>query len=600
MQPVTPRQRILCWCLRQLKLCSFPLLLLFAIIGLCRPGLSFAAGQATDNTNAYIGSEACAKCHRQIYDGYKQTSMGRSIVAVTPALIKSMQLPAEYNDPRLKRQFSAYLENGKLYQSESASHAAGYDSFRDVHSLEWMIGAGRNGFGFLTVRDSYLFQAPLSFYTKAEAWGPSPGYEFADYGFSRPILTGCIVCHSGSPRPVASTNGRYEEPPFAEAAIGCEKCHGPGAIHVQAMQSNAAHPANNDFITNPARLSPALANDVCMSCHQAGDVRVLQPGRRYDEFRPGMPLNDILAILKVPPTREAPPDEDHLEHYYSMTLSKCYRSSGGQLRCISCHDPHVEPSREQAPEYYNKKCLACHTDRSCSLPAAARQHSTPADNCIGCHMPQRDIRVISHSSATNHRIVRVPGEPFPDIAFQQTTPSLPDLIHLDRTAGAPGLPPLTLPPLTLLQAYGELAEDKPQYLAPYLTVLHQLSESQPGNALVQAALGRSDLKSGNIPQAADHLGRSLEIDPVQPAVAGDMADALVKLGRTEEAAALLRKATDQDPFNPVLKKKLIVSYISLHQYAQAKAAMEDYLKVFPQDSFMRQMLARAGGNAAQP
>jgi hypothetical protein len=544
--------------------------------------------------NAYVGSKACADCHRQIYNEYMQTGMGRSISPVTPALLKTMQIPAAYEDRKLNRQFSVYAQDGKLYQSESETDATGKEVFHDVHLLPWVVGAGENGFGLLAVRDNYLFQAPLSYYSKSMTWGPSPGYEFADYGFSRPILAGCIVCHSGISHPVPSTNGRYEEPPFSEAAIGCEKCHGPGSLHIRAMQGRGGPPAGDDFITNPAHLSTALSNDICMYCHQGGDVRVLQPGRQYSEFRPGMPLDDILAIFKVPPTHESPPDDDHIEHYYSMTMSKCYRVSAGRLRCITCHDPHVEPSREQAPEYYNKKCLTCHTNRSCSLPMAARQHSTPADNCISCHMPQRDIRVISHSSATNHRIVRMPGEPFPEVAFQQATSSLPDLIHLNP---APGRAAEVFSPLTLLQAYGELAEDKSQYIAPYLKVLDQLSQSQPENALVQAALGRRDLKNGNILQAVDHLGRSLQLDPVQPTVAGDMADALEKLGKTEEAAALLRKAIDQDPFNPVLQKKLIVSYINLHQYAEAKAAIKEYLNIFPQDSFMRQMLARAQGNA---
>ena len=516
--------------------------------------------------------------------------MGRSMSEITPALLETMPLPATYDDQVHNRHFSVYAQEGKLYQSEFETDAAGKEVFRDTHQLQWKIGAGENGFGLLTDRDNYLFQAPLSFYSKPMTWGLSPGYEFADYGFSRPVLAGCIVCHSGRAQPVASTNGRYEDPPFSETAIGCERCHGPGGNHAQAMKTGTGLGAKDHFIVNPAHLTPDLANNICMYCHQTGDVRVLQPGKSYQDFRPGTPLDGTLAILKVPPTRESPPDDDHVEHYYSMTLSKCYRASAGRLRCITCHDPHVEPSQHQAPEYFNKKCLACHTNQSCSLSLAARQHSTPANNCIGCHMPKRDIRVISHSSVTNHRILRQPGEAFPEITFQQTTPLLPDLIHLNPAPGKAGAP---LPPLTLLQAYGELAENKPEYVAPYLKVLDRLSQSDPENALVQAALGRRDLKSGNIPQAADHLQHSLRLDPRQPAVAGDLADALQKLGQTEEAAALLRQAIDQDPFNPVLQKKLIVSYISLRQYADAKAAMERYLSVFPQDSFMRQMLARA-------
>jgi hypothetical protein len=576
-------------------LSSIPLVLLISIFFTYRPLSDIHAAQTTQSASEYVGSKACANCHRQLYDEYTRTSMGRSLLQVTPALIKTMHLPAAYDNGKLNRHFSVYVQDGTLYQSESETDAAGKEVFRDVHPLQWIIGAGENGFGLLTARDDYLFQAPLSFYSKSMTWDLSPGYEFADYGFGRPILTGCIVCHSGNPRPVSATNGQYENPPFSEASIGCEKCHGPGSTHIRAMQGDMNHPSSESFIVNPAHLSTALSNDICMSCHQTGDVRVLQPGKQYADFRPGMPLDDVLAILKVPPTRESPPDDDHVEHYYSMTLSKCYRASAGRLRCITCHDPHIEPAQEQAPEYYNKKCLTCHTTRSCNLSLAAREHSTPADNCIGCHMPKRHIQVISHSNATNHRIVRRPGEPFPDIAFQQTMPSLPDLIHLNP---APGKADATLPPLTLLEAYGELAENKPQYVAPYLRVLDQLSQSQPENALVQAALGRKYLQSGDIQQAADHLQHSLQLNPVQPSVAGDMADALEKLGRTEEAAALLRKAIDQDPFNPVLQKKLIVSYINMHQYPDATAAMEQYLKVFPQDSFMRQMLVRAQATPA--
>jgi len=187
-----------------------------------------------------------------------------------------------------------------------------------------------------------------------------------------------------------------------------------------------------------------------MSCHQTGDVRVLKPGKNHGDFRPGNPLDDTMSILMVPPKRESPPQSDLLEHYYSMTLSKCYRASGERMSCISCHDPHVVPTREEAPEYFKKKCLTCHTEKSCTLSLQVREQQHPADDCGGCHMKKRDVREISHSSITNHRILARPDEPFPDIAFQQTTAALPDLIHLNPAPGKKGVPPPALDPAASL------------------------------------------------------------------------------------------------------------------------------------------------------
>jgi hypothetical protein len=76
--------------------------------------------------------------------------------------------------------------------------------------MEWIIGTGENGFGALLRRDGYLFQAPLSYYSKAAHWDLSPGYQNGDLAFNRLIQPGCIYCHSGRPQPV---------PNFARASM---------------------------------------------------------------------------------------------------------------------------------------------------------------------------------------------------------------------------------------------------------------------------------------------------------------------------------------------------------------------------------------------
>jgi len=541
--------------------------------------------------DGFVGSLSCVPCHKDIYDKFAKTSMGRSMTRVTPGLLANLATSGSSYDERLNQHFEVFARDGKLFQTQYAREVGGNEIFRETHEIQWIIGSGTNGFAGMTTNGAYLFQGPLSFYSKIGAWRLSPGYEFGNYGFNRPILAGCVACHSGQAMPTASGNGRFEDPPFQELAIGCENCHGPGKGHVREMTGNrTVARTGQTSIVNPARLAPALADNICMFCHQTGDVRVLKPNKDYRDFRPGQPLDDTLSIFLVPPKRGAPPPSDHVEHYYSMILSKCYRSSGRGLSCITCHDPHSQPSRKEAAAYFAGKCAGCHTDKNCKVPLSIRQERKPPNDCAGCHMPKRDVGVILHSSVTSHRIMARPDEPLPEAAFHQTTSALPDLIHL---SALPAQKEMSPPALTLLAAYGELMDQAPEYRGRYLALLEELEHSQPENALVQASLGRRALLDGKASEGAVHLQHALRIGPPQATTYADLAEAQAKLGQENEAIVSLQRAVELDPFNAVFQKKLVLRFIEMKQYAQASAALKQYVQTFPQDSFMRQMLNRA-------
>lgn len=553
--------------------------------------------------DGYVGSAACARCHRSISSSFAKASMGHSLTPITPEFLQTLPLGSpeitSVFDAKSNHRFEVRAENGKLIQSERETAANGQEIFRSAHEIGWIIGTGENGFGALLRRDDYLFQAPLSYYTRAARWDLSPGYQNLDDGFNRVIQPGCIYCHSGRPQPIGGHDGSYRDPAFTQSSVGCENCHGPGAAHIEAMRKGKiAKNGPDPTIVNPEHLSGQLANDICMSCHQVGDARVLQSGKTYQDFRPGEPLERTFSIFQIPPTRDNPPDDDHLDHYYSMSLSRCFLATRSlptekQLRCISCHDPHVEPTGDEIPAHFNSACLACHTETSCTAPQAARQATTPRDNCISCHMPQRSIRVISHSNATNHRIVRTPDEPFPDQTFNQTTAAMPDLIEMNP-AGERGSGATVPPALTRLQAEALLkAEGKAQFVQPWLKTLGELETSNPENAIVQASLGHRDLDDHRYAEAISHLEHSLRLDPQQPLVYVDLCAAQEQSGMHAEAIASARKAVDLEPFNSGIRKTLIYQLIQDKRYEQAETEMEKYLQIFPEDDQMRQMLAIA-------
>jgi Tetratricopeptide repeat len=556
------------------------------------PRSATASSGTAPNATGYVGSKICAQCHAPIANKYSRTDMGRSMSEITPMLLGKIPTAASVVGDQLHRHFDVRAEDGRLLQSEYEIGEDGKAVFRETYPVDWIIGSGANGFGAIIKRGEFLFEAPLSFYSKTQAWALSPGYQFGDYGFNRPILPGCIACHSGRPQAVLNGNGRFLDPPFRELAIGCENCHGPGEAHVREMrEGDSSVEGATHSIVNPAKLEPWLADNICMSCHQAGDAIVLKPGKDYRDFRPGTPLDDTLTILMVPPQRDSP-QTDLLEHYFSMTLSKCYRSSGGRLSCISCHDPHVAPASQDAPAYYRQKCLSCHTEKSCALPLAIRQRKTPPDDCAGCHMPKRGVPVIAHAVLTNHRILAQAEEPYPDAAFHMTTPQMPDLLHLSAIPAKRDEP---ISAMILLQAYGQLMIPNPEYRGRYFTLAKQLEAVDPDNVNVLEALAALSIEQKKDEAAIRYLDRAVKHGAMSQQTYEQLASLLVQLGRYQEAVDVLERGIKQMPYDAMLYRLLGSSYLLLHKNSDAAALLQQAVQNFPQDGTLRKLLKDSEG-----
>src|SRR5262249_37431410 len=72
-----------------------------------------------------------------------------------------------------------------------------------------------------------------------------------------------------------------------------------------------------------------------------------------------------------------------------------------------CHDPHQLPAAAEKAAYYRGRCLECHAEKGCSLPAAERRRQQADDSCAACHMRARSTD-LAHSTITDHRVLRTP------------------------------------------------------------------------------------------------------------------------------------------------------------------------------------------------
>ena len=181
----------------------------------------------------------------------------------------------------------------------------------------------------------------------------------------------CLFCHANRAEPIERTLNRYREPIFAGEAIGCERCHGPGELHVKQP---GAEKGIDRSIVNPKHLEPALREAVCQQCHLQGQARVLRAGREVFDFRPGLPLELFYDTFVWHPG--VPHDQKAVGHVEQMTESRCFEKSAGKLGCASCHDPHEKPSTAASANYYRQRCLNCHTEQSCSAPVNERREES--------------------------------------------------------------------------------------------------------------------------------------------------------------------------------------------------------------------------------
>jgi predicted CXXCH cytochrome family protein len=481
----------------------------------------------------YVGDAACANCHSQISKTYSRHPMGKSLAPVSQ-IAAQQPYDEAHHDPFEADGFTYRVEREgeRVFHRETCKDSQGKVVVDHRVEIQYAIGSGTHACSYLLNRDGFLFQSPITWYAQKGIWDLSPGYRGRHASFDRPILAECLYCHANRTEPVRDTVNRYQEPVFRGHTIGCERCHGPGELHVARQEASVAGP--DPTIVNPGHLAYPLRESVCQQCHLQGAVRVLRRGLDVDSFRPGLPFEQFWSVFVRPPEFA---ETVLLGHVEQMHASRCFLESRApnRLGCISCHDPHSIPAPELKSTFYRNRCLQCHTEAHCKQPAADRRAVVPDDSCYACHMPKQPTLDITHTAITDHRVVRRQQAASP-LQPRVLGPREVPLTHFHRDRIAPNDPEYARDlGLALVELARERSAVSRQLSETALDYLGPAVQRGPEDVPAWAARARAQALLGQFQEALSSCDRALALAPNHEATLVDAARYAEQLGNRARA-----------------------------------------------------------------
>lgn len=531
----------------------------------------------------YVGEQACASCHEDLFQSYQSHGMARSLYPLTPenavedfsGILVTHEASGFY--------YTAYARDGAFYQEEFRLDALGRKTHQLVRRIDYVVGSGTAARSYLTEEGGRYHQLPLTWYTQAGRWDLSPGYREANARFGRAVPDRCMACHNDVSEPVPFVPGKFTQ--IAEG-IGCERCHGPGSLHVETRLEDPEPPDSIDYtIVNPAHLALDLRLDVCQQCHLNATVSVLREGREAFGFRPGQPLAAHVALFDLETEEQG--TIAVISHADRMRQSPCFLESTG-MDCTTCHNPH-EGFREAGPGYFNQTCIDCHATGplQAAMPTAELQaQHAPDAACFSCHMPKVEAEDAPHSSFTDHYIRVVEAEERVTRTVQETQGKVVLAPYFERDAGSPEGAVYE----GMAYAIEGRRTNRPDVLAEAVRRLSGALPAAPAISEGHYLLGFARLQLGEVEAAIPALEEAVRLRPGVPERLNTLAQAYEAAGRPPAAIEpLYREALAVQPAAAEIR-------VNFGRFLEAQGRLDEALAQYRQAAAENPWLAPAHYN----
>ncbi len=553
---------------------------------------------------AYADAASCAACHAAIAETYSRTGMARAF-SEAQGLVAQGFSPANA-EPLFHKASNRYYtmveREGRVFQRR---HQIGFDG-RETNVLEleahYVVGSGNHARTFLHRTPSgRLMQLPVSWYSggvrlradtpiasaRQAFWEMSPGYDRpAHLDFRRAIDAGCMSCHNGFPR--SPVEDDREGPRFGALpnGIDCQRCHGPGQQHIDAIGRNDVDAARR-AIVNPASLTRERQLETCLQCHLESTSGLLPfQIRRYERapfsFVPGQPLGDYVIHFDHAPGTGHDDKFEINSAGYRLRKSACFQKS--EMTCVTCHDPHDVPRGQAATQHYVTVCKTCHADvHSSELASPKRSEDGPVSpkrsegGCIDCHMPKRRAEDAVHAVMTDHFIQR--ARPARDLIAARTEAHGAAAYRGEVVPYYPAS--LAASPENELYLAVAQVQDGSNLTAGIPRLQQAIERHRPARPDFYYDLARAYAKTANHDAVIRWSSEALARDPAFVPALKELAGAALTTGRLDEAAAALEKAALARPRDSNALADLGNVYLQQGRVEAARGALARALAIDP-------------------
>lgn len=219
----------------------------------------------------------------------------------------------------------------------------------------------------------------------------------------------CLMCHSkmkaqwgGNP------HGKITESVTDPSLKGCEACHGPGSLHVEASGAKA-------HIKLPPSLNKLEFTSICMKCHGERGSVAPKEWKKLDAstWKRTKHYGKNITCDKCHTIHGAGGPEKMLVADAQNLCDICHKdvSEGGgyvhtpvrEKKCLLCHDPHgVDQQPHSVRKNISDICGSCHKTDTDEIKQKHSGIAPAGSRCVNCHDPHSKTAERSLLRTTEH------------------------------------------------------------------------------------------------------------------------------------------------------------------------------------------------------